>query len=102
MNDIKNLFSGYFHEDWEVDAHEPSEVIANFLAEGCSAEELDGLSSNIRVFVGQYDNDADLEDALFRELGCYYQPSADGVSAKTWLEHVALELAGKSKQSRKG
>ena len=37
-------------------------------------------------------NDSELEEKLFSELGCYYVPGADGITARAWLQSVAAQL----------
>lgn len=89
---LKDFFAGYFHEDWPAEAGSPSDVITIFLSAGRSAEELHTLSSAIRAYAEQHKDDGDLERALFEELGCYYQPSAEGVSPHAWLGSVAAMM----------
>jgi len=87
--EIKNFFASYFHEDWLVEANDTAQVVSRYLAEVWNAEERRGLSNQITRFIDIYANDVALEEALFSELGCYYQPSADGISARVWLQDIA-------------
>jgi hypothetical protein len=64
-----------------------------FLRVGWSAEELHALSRAIRAYAAHHKDDGDLERALFEELGCYYQPSAEGISSHAWLESVAATMS---------
>ena len=98
FNKARNFFSAYFHEDWAEDADTPEAVITGFGAEGWSSEELHELASEIENFCELYVEHADLEAALFRELGCYYQPSADGMTAHAWLFALARALTADSEQ----
>lgn len=94
----RNFFSAYFHEDWAEEADTPEAVITGYLAEGWSSEEMHELASEIENLGELYVEDADLEEALFRELGCYYQPSADGMSAHAWLSALSRALTANAEQ----
>jgi hypothetical protein len=37
-------------------------------------------------------SDGELGDYLFKKLGCYYLPSADGLTNRAWLKAVAAQL----------
>lgn len=99
FNELKNFFSSYFHQDWPEDAKDPMEVISVALAQGWTPEELRVLTEQIRRFIHDHQNDEELEDAVFSELGAYYQPSADKVSARKWLEDVASTLTAAAEAS---
>ena len=86
--ELKLFLSGYFHEDWELDGCEPDEIIFLFMKSQPSSAEVDRLVSQIARFLDAGKCEASLECRLLEELGCYYLPSADGVNAREWLEHV--------------
>ncbi len=92
FDEIKNFFSSYFHEDWPEEAKDPAQVISLYLAQGWNAEDLRLLAEEIRRYINSHTDDEQLEHALFSELGSYYQPSADKVSARVWLQGVASTL----------
>jgi len=92
FEDLKNFFSSYFHEDWPEEAQDPAQIISLYLAEGWNAEDLLNLAGEIRRFADSHPDDKELEHALFSELGSYYSPSADKISARTWLLDVASTL----------
>jgi hypothetical protein len=92
-NDIKNFFSSYFHEDWLDEVKDPTQAISLYLAQGWDADHLLRLAEQIRRFTYSHPDNDGLEQALFLELGCYYKPSADAISAHDWLEGIALTLA---------
>lgn len=100
FEEAKNFFSSYFHEDWPEEARDPAEVIALFLGQGWSSEYLRRLASEIQQFAASHENDAELEQALFAELGSYYLPSADNISARTWLQGVASTLEKAAESTR--
>lgn len=93
LTELRQFFSGYFHEDWQLDSSEPDEVIAQFLMSGPSQDEIDRIVAQIACYLDAATDNAAIERGLLVELGCYYLPDADGVSARDWLGHVAALLA---------
>ena len=89
MNEMKQFFGAYFHQDWNLDVSDPDDVIRLFIADGHSANELINLAEDIEIYAANKIENAAAEEGLLRELGCYYLPSADGILAKAWLKHVA-------------
>lgn len=100
FDDIKNFFSSYFHEDWPLEAQETAQIISLYLAQGGSAKELHGQAEQLMHFIDMYKNDEELERALFSELGCYYQPSADNISARLWLQAIVSSLQAAADDGR--
>lgn len=91
---LTNFFSAYFHEDWPCEAETPTEVVQSYLRTAKHAD-VERLRAAIVTFIEQeLDNEA-LEKKLMPELGCYYLPSADGLTARTWLMNIADLLATK-------
>lgn len=86
--DLKSFFSGYFHEDWETDASGPDEVISQYLKSAPDPNEINRVVTQIGCYLNGKD-EAAIERGLFEEFGCYYLPTADGISARNWLRHVA-------------
>jgi hypothetical protein len=92
FDELKDFFSGYFHEDWVLEAEVPDQIISSYLACGRSSKDLRELAGQMLRFADAYSDDVALEQALFSELGCYYLPSVDKISAREWLQHVASIL----------
>lgn len=89
---LRDFCSAYFHEDWILEAEAPDQIVSSFLAGGWSAGDLRELAGQMLRFADAYSDDTALEQALFSELGCYYRPSVDKISAREWLQHVASIL----------
>ena len=85
---LKNFFSCYFHEDWSIEAHSPDKIVSRF-ARSAAPHDVQALSAAIRDLSQQFASENELEKGLFAHFGCYYRPSADGLSARSWLQHVA-------------
>ncbi len=88
---LRNFFSAYFHEDWPCDAETPEAVVAGYMRRA-KVGDMRSLGAAIRSLCREFSDDRDLEITLFRDLGSYYRPSLDSVSARAWLEGVAREL----------
>jgi hypothetical protein len=91
LSRLEKFFSAYFNEDWNCDAENPEGVVRRFKAEA-TPEERTMLAAAIVKYAAGFASDKELEEGLFRELGCYYTPSGVGLSCKVWLEHIAEEL----------
>ncbi|WP_194727473.1 contact-dependent growth inhibition system immunity protein [Noviherbaspirillum malthae] len=92
LNELKQFFGAYFHQDWNLDASAPDDVVRLFISDGYSNDELINLAKDIEKYAATKTDDAATEEGLLKELGCYYMPSADNVGAKAWLNHVATLL----------
>ncbi|MCC7171886.1 MAG: hypothetical protein IT459_15685 [Planctomycetes bacterium] len=89
---LRSFFSSYFHEDWSLDASEPGAIVDRYLTSNPASEHLSRLARSLESLAADGGSDSDIERALFRELGCYYMPSADGLSARKWLTELALRF----------
>ncbi|WP_187143371.1 contact-dependent growth inhibition system immunity protein [Terriglobus albidus] len=89
---LRKFFGAYFHEDWLCEADTTEAVVDDF-ARWKTPEELRTVSNAIRMYSTRYSDGKELERRLFTELRCYYLPSADGLTAKAWLESVADRLS---------
>lgn len=88
---LEQFFAGYFNQDWQSDAEDPRGIVALYIADA-SEEERRILSESILEYASQFKDDAELEEKLFSELGAFYMPSADGLTAHAWLQSVAAQL----------
>jgi hypothetical protein len=88
---LRQFFGAYFNQDWSLDASGPDDVIRQFIEDTGSASQAAGMAELIGRFIAEASG-TDLESRLFRDLGCFYMPSADGVEAADWLRHVSSLL----------
>ena len=91
LSRLEKFFSAYFNEDWDYDAENPEGVVRQFKTDA-TPEERTMLAAAIMKYAAGFATDKELEEGLCRELGCYYMPSAAGLSCKVWLEQIAEEL----------
>jgi hypothetical protein len=90
--DLYQLFGAYFHQNWALTAGTPDDVITLYVSEGRSHVELSRLADLVDELVRSTSDDEVLERTIGGELGCYYLPTADGISMRRWLTHVAERL----------
>jgi hypothetical protein len=88
---LRNFFSGYFHEDWLCEDESYEAVVVRYTRTAKPSDVL-LLSQAIREYSNEFPSDLELEKKLFTDLGCYFCPSALGISAKAWLEGIADQL----------
>lgn len=88
---LKQFFGVYFHEDWNVEAKDPKEIVAMYVAD-ITEDHRRTVGRAILEYTDHVADDAELEEKLFSELGCYYAPGADGLTARDWLKMVAAQL----------
>jgi NifU-like protein involved in Fe-S cluster formation len=84
---LYQLFGGYFHQDWKCDHDTEDEVIRTFVAEA-SSETLSKVKDELKFILRTTQNEDQIQEILFEEIGCsYYYPYA-WPSGRAWLEHV--------------
>ena len=79
---LRDFFGAYFQEDWNCDAEDLESVVRSFVAEA-TPEERTVLADAIVKYAAGFASDNELEERLFRELGCYYMPPGAGTSCKS-------------------
>jgi hypothetical protein len=90
---LRYFFAGYFHQDWGLDAKDWRGVVKLFQAEEPEPT-VAATTIAIRSLLEEVSCEAELEDTLLQELGCYYTPRQDlgGPSFREWLCLVCSEL----------
>ncbi|MFC4728658.1 contact-dependent growth inhibition system immunity protein [Coralloluteibacterium thermophilus] len=88
---LENFFSAYFHQDWTQEQDSPEGVVAYYVANE-SEDEVEGLREDIDRLRAE-DLDEDALEALFLDYGCSYDPAADGMTRREWLDDLARQLA---------
>jgi hypothetical protein len=96
---LMQLLEGYFHQDWKHLYASPDDAIQAFRKEA-NADQLREVSAELNEAISVV-RTMDNNDALvflWKQLGCYYYPKADGTTVAEWLEHVRDQLGcGKKK-----
>lgn len=91
---LSQFFSGYFHEDWELEAEDPNGIIDIYLSQQADREHPVSVAADLDALTSSELSDDALSSMLFKDLGCYYDPSVDGLSARAWLQQVSRRLKG--------
>jgi CdiI immunity protein len=94
---LQDFFRAYFHEDWGLDATTPDEVVMEFLNLDWEPAELQTLEAALVSYVNSHEEESQLQESLFRELGCYYMPQSEGIPVRKWLLGLASRFGGAAK-----
>lgn len=92
IEQLRQLFGAYFHQDWDLDAPDANGIIDRFIADQADKAQLTKLAALVDAYAKSYEDDSELERALVGELWCEYLPGAAGTRARDWLWHVAARL----------
>jgi len=105
MERLISFFAGYFHESFLYEVGSADAVIDTYLREGYPPAEIEALATDVVDYADACPDEAELSERLFEELGCYYDPTASGRTAREWLYGVASRLlrsVGASGEVRRG
>lgn len=92
---VETLLQAYFHEDWPEEARNASELVDQFIrTSGLAADEFECLATDLRKIAQQHEDQPN--GWLFRELGCYFDPSSDGQTDSEWLREISQQLIAKN------
>lgn len=91
---LHNFLAAYFSEDWDVISGPTWKNVAQSFCQDAGPSERRAVADQIDALLMDPRDDAQLRDIVFRDLGCYYVPSAeDGRSdMHTWLLQLAQAL----------
>jgi hypothetical protein len=86
--ELHQFFGGSFHQDWTLDHETADDVVQAFVAEATPHERL----MVARALKDLLDlPDESLGEAIFA-LGAYYDPTADGLTVRQWLESLVRNI----------
>jgi hypothetical protein len=87
---LDEFFGTYFHQDWREDSATPSGIVDRYLAEW-PPEEVRAAGKELRRLLAETPTEPGLADAV-GHLGSFYNPQADGLSYRDWLQQVCQLL----------
>ncbi len=92
-NDYESLdrfIGNWFHQDWDLEADSWQALVEKFKVIS-RKERVQQVYQDIRVFLKNNKNDDELNELLFEEFGCGYDPRPEQ-STRDWLAEVAAAL----------
>lgn len=88
---LSTFFSTHFPENWRRNGGNPDEVLLAYVRQTNSTN-LRALRLAISNYLQRFSSDAELERKLLSELGCWYDPTSAGTTARNWLESITRRL----------
>jgi|SRR5450432_3123118 CdiI immunity protein len=88
---VQELFLGYFHPDWQLDADARLDVVTHFLR-AADAILIDQVIDELRELVQEPVSDDELHQAIDEDYSLYYDPSYDNLTMRAWLAGLLQEL----------
>ncbi len=88
---LSQFLGGYFHQDWPELFSDPSAVVVAFHRSE-PTEFVQAVLGELDLLIEESQQSTDPSKLLY-ELGCYFDPRADGQSVPEWLASVRTELA---------
>ncbi len=89
--DLEQFFGCYFHQDWQY-LYGSAEMAIEDYANDSSRDELSYTVQELDKLMSLGLSEAELDDAMYRELHCYYNPKPSGRSMTEWLRWVRSTL----------
>jgi CdiI immunity protein len=83
---LEEFLGTYFHQDWREDSATATGVVERYVAEWPS-DEIRSAAKELQHLLTETPTEDRLADAT-RQLGSYYNPEADGLSYRDWLQKV--------------
>lgn len=88
---LKQIFGAYFHQDWMLEHQDDAAVLVT-IRQNVSLEDRVSAASALHMLVAQTADETELQRKLVDDLGCYFDPSSAGFSAREWLQQVRQAL----------
>jgi CdiI immunity protein len=89
--DLYQFFGGRFNQDWDLDAPDDSGVIKRFKSEE-PPEFVHAVREQLHALIRLELPEDELQTVVWRDLGCYFDPTYDGGSMRAWVLSVADRL----------
>jgi CdiI immunity protein len=87
---LEYYLSNYFHQDWCEEFQTSQQVLIAF-CEAETTELISGLTDDINLLLLTPMPSTDLDQRLV-QLGSFFEPSGEGVSARMWLEGIVKTI----------
>jgi hypothetical protein len=90
VDELRQFFGGYFHQDWDLAGSTSSDAVRAFLRETPQEDRLKNLADSLRGLLDSYSSDVSLQTYLAGELWCEYVP--EGGRTRAWIRDLANEI----------
>ncbi len=87
---LVQLFGAYLHQDWCDEFESPDEAV-NAFRSGEPEEAVSAARQELSELIALDLDETALSD-LMSSLGCYYDPTGDGVSTRDWIVSIKALL----------
>jgi hypothetical protein len=84
---LLHLAQAYFHQDFDLEAPTPLDVVRLF-RNGEPSSAVDELISDLKSVLDSLVADSDMRDLWIHEYGASYDPLTDGISYRKWFADV--------------
>lgn len=88
FENITYLLGAYFHQDWFYDAPTPEEVIKYFVSRESSEKTLKLKQELTELLLTK----GELSQEVISDRNGYYDPAADELTVREWLESILFLL----------
>jgi len=89
--ELERFLGGWFHEDWMLDYGEADDAVRAY-AEEVRAPRVAQVVGELNDLLSRGLSEADLRNLVWWQLLGRYDPTADGLTMKEWLERVTRLL----------
>ncbi|WP_376766012.1 contact-dependent growth inhibition system immunity protein [Amycolatopsis pithecellobii] len=91
---LEYLVSGYFHEDFDLEADAPLGVVEKFAHNEVGAF-CDALIEELNIIQSRGLSDSDLKKIWLEDLQSSYDPEVDGITYSRWFAQMITVLSGR-------
>ncbi|MBX9582738.1 MAG: hypothetical protein K2X87_20730 [Gemmataceae bacterium] len=88
---LSQFLGAYLHQDWPEEFSTPEAAIEAFRRRE-PADSVRAIRAELEQVIHEAQQSSDPSRLLY-DLGCYYDPRADGRSVSDWLAHVRKVLS---------
>jgi hypothetical protein len=85
------MLGGYLHQDWTLQFESEEAAVQAMLDDAGTARIAEGVRGIDELTSGQY-SEEDVEDFVYRRVGCYFDPQSIGLSYLSWLKVIREKM----------
>jgi hypothetical protein len=88
---LMHLAQAYFHQDFDLEAPTPLDIVDLFVA-GEPQAAVDELVSDLRSLMDSAMTNADMRGLWINDYGASYDPMAEGIEYRRWFTDILERL----------